>query len=120
MELHKRMKDLAGLTFGSLTAIRPIGLSKQGTVIWEFQCVCGELIEKIGNNIVSLAKQQINPKVPSCGCIKVAVNTALNTTHGFSKHPLLYTWQSMKQRCYNPKHPEYPRYGAKGVTVCDS
>ena len=28
-------------------------------------------------------------------------------------------WQTMKQRCYNPNHPEYSRYGAKGVTVCD-
>jgi hypothetical protein len=25
----------------------------------------------------------------------------------------------MKQRCYNPNNRDYPRYGAKGVTVCD-
>ena len=34
MELSKRMKDLTGQTFGSLTAIRPLRLSEHGTVIW--------------------------------------------------------------------------------------
>jgi len=25
----------------------------------------------------------------------------------------------MKQRCYNPKHPNYVRYGAKGIKLCN-
>jgi len=28
-------------------------------------------------------------------------------------------WLAMKQRCRNPNHPEYPRYGGRGITVCD-
>lgn len=28
------------------------------------------------------------------------------------------TWQNMKQRCLNPRHPKYPRYGGRGVTIC--
>jgi hypothetical protein len=28
-------------------------------------------------------------------------------------------WKNMKSRCYNNKHPDYARYGAKGITVCD-
>lgn len=28
-------------------------------------------------------------------------------------------WEHMKQRCLNPNDRDYPRYGAKGVTVCD-
>jgi hypothetical protein len=28
-------------------------------------------------------------------------------------------WVNMKQRCYNPNHPEYVRYGARGISVCD-
>ncbi len=28
-------------------------------------------------------------------------------------------WDSMKQRCYNPKSNSYKWYGAKGVYVCD-
>lgn len=25
----------------------------------------------------------------------------------------------MKQRCFNPNHPSYPRYGGRGITVCE-
>lgn len=119
MQLIKRMKDISGLTFGSLTAIKPVRLTPQGTVLWEFKCACGKLTEWIGNNVVSLAKKANNPAVPSCGCVKNARNIELQTKHGYSKHPLHTAWQSMKQRCYNQNHPEYPSYGAKGVLVCD-
>lgn len=114
------MKDLSGQTFGSLTAIKPVGLSKQGTVIWEFVCTCGKHTEWVGNNVVCLAKTALNPAVPSCGCIRDQRASETNTTHGYGKHPLQSTWQAMKQRCYNPKHPLYANYGAKGITVCSS
>ncbi len=29
------------------------------------------------------------------------------------------TWRSMKARCLNPKAPDYPRYGGRGVKVCE-
>jgi hypothetical protein len=29
------------------------------------------------------------------------------------------SWNAMHQRCYNPKHPSYIYYGAKGITVCE-
>ena len=41
-----------------------------------------------------------------------------NTKHGLESHELYGRWQSMKQRCYNPKNKDYAKYGAKGVTVC--
>jgi hypothetical protein len=33
-------------------------------------------------------------------------------------HPVYKCWQNMKQRCSNPKIPEYHRYGGRGVLVC--
>ena len=51
----------------------------------------------------------------SCGC--------LTETHGFTKHPLYQLWASMVQRCHNPNHASYHRYGGRvvpgPVTVCD-
>jgi len=36
------------------------------------------------------------------------------------KFPKIYiTWAMMKQRCYNPNHEGYKRYGEKGITVCE-
>lgn len=35
------------------------------------------------------------------------------------KYPSEYrTWNSMKQRCYNPKTPGYHLYGERGIKVC--
>lgn len=32
---------------------------------------------------------------------------------------LYKTWDNMKQRCYNPHHSSYARYGGRGITVCN-
>lgn len=34
-------------------------------------------------------------------------------------HPLYDTWAEMKQRCLISSKENYPRYGGRGVTVCD-
>jgi len=42
-----------------------------------------------------------------------------NTITRFQEHhPLYATWQSMKQRCYNPNHKAYHRYGGRDIEVC--
>ena len=33
--------------------------------------------------------------------------------------PTFNSWRSMIQRCYNPNHVSYGRYGGKGISVCD-
>ena len=40
-------------------------------------------------------------------------------THGMSKSAIYSIWDSMIQRCYNPKRRDFKSYGAKGITVCD-
>jgi len=43
----------------------------------------------------------------------------------FTNKPELYssrfyrTWSNMKTRCYNKNVLEYPRYGGRGIVVCD-
>lgn len=47
----------------------------------------------------------------------------LNLTHGAttraSPTPEYHTWSSMRSRCLNPRHPGYPDYGGRGITVCE-
>jgi hypothetical protein len=38
---------------------------------------------------------------------------------GRSSHPLYHVWAQMKDRCNNPKHDEWHRYGGRGIKVCD-
>lgn len=39
--------------------------------------------------------------------------------HAPCSHPLYAVWQTMKQRCSNPKSRGYKWYGAKGIKVCE-
>lgn len=45
--------------------------------------------------------------------------TPANKTHGCSKTKIYRVFMAMHARCKNPNHISYPRYGAKGVTVCE-
>jgi len=37
--------------------------------------------------------------------------------HGLCYHKLYTVWCNVKQRCYNPNHPQYKDYGGRGIRV---
>lgn len=39
--------------------------------------------------------------------------------HGWSGTPTYTTWNSMLSRCRDSRNASYPRYGARGIKVCD-
>lgn len=43
----------------------------------------------------------------------------MNRTHGKAKTSIYVLWQAIKQRCYNPKNTAFPRYGGRGIYVCE-
>ena len=49
----------------------------------------------------------------SCGCV------IPNFKHGGWKNASYNTWRAMMRRCYKTQDKDYPRYGGKGVAVCD-
>ena len=42
-----------------------------------------------------------------------------NYKHGFADTRPYRIWTLMKDRCSNPKHPYYYRYGGRGIKVCN-
>lgn len=46
------------------------------------------------------------------------LNSKTSTLYPNKNHDLLKTWWNIKQRCYNKNHPQYPRYGKLGITLC--
>lgn len=43
----------------------------------------------------------------------------MTTKHGMYGTPIYEIWHGMKARTTNPKMRDYPRYGGRGITVCD-
>lgn len=41
-----------------------------------------------------------------------------HTKHGGRYTRLYSIWKNMRRRCDLPTHPDYPRYGGRGITVC--
>lgn len=40
-------------------------------------------------------------------------------SHGRSYSPEFKIWAAMKSRCANPRNRKYPRYGGRGIRVCE-
>lgn len=107
-------KDLTGIRFGRLIAIRRVG-TLRGCALWECICDCGR-----HTAVPSASLRSGNTK--SCGCIHsemVAERNRQNAKHGHEGERLYAIWHSMKQRCYDPNRKDYPNYGGRGIVVCD-
>ena len=106
------MKDMTGQRFGRLTVIRRAGLSQHREATWFCLCDCGN--ERIISGS-SLRKGFSR----SCGCLRDEIVSFTQATHRQTKTRLYNVWTHMIQRCYNPNHTAFHRYGGRGITVCD-
>ncbi len=102
--------DLLGQKFGMLTVVA-LGGHKRRERAWRCRCDCGR-------ESVVVTGQLRNGGTKSCGCRKRAVLGESTTTHGGCKTRTYRIWAGMRQRCNNPKHHAYYRYGGRGIKVC--
>lgn len=49
----------------------------------------------------------------------LAARNHRNADHGMSNTPTFRTWCQMRWRCSVATHPDYQRYGARGISVCE-
>ena len=68
-------------------------------------------------DIIEMALIDYFPNLTNC--FKKGV-TLSSYKHGKIESRAYSSWQNMKQRCSNKKHPDYKRYGGRGITFCPS
>lgn len=78
---------------------------KQRIGVVDLICICGK---------VSYARPSGLDSGSYKGCISCA-----NKKHGKTNSKEYRIWNTMIQRCTNPKATSYDNYGARGVNVCD-
>lgn len=109
--------EMIGRRFGKLTVVSRCGSEKGNGLsrkLWDCVCDCGK--HKIVNT-----RSLTNGHTQSCGCLaketkrKPKIKTATRKEHIRLRH----VWKGIKQRCYNPNHPEYKNYGGRGIKMCD-
>ncbi len=77
-----------------------------------FLCECGKLFT------ARLAHVE-QDKIKSCGCYNDRIRRERSRTHTLTGHPILKSWEGMRQRCSNKNNAKYHRYGGRGINVCD-
>lgn len=108
--------DLTGQKYGRLTVLDrgPDRVRKSGRKIVQWNCICD-----CGNKIVVSASDLRSGHTQSCGCYMIDRIKEANTRHGKTDSRLYNVWASMRERCYCPTLPTYPRYGGRGIKMCD-
>ena len=61
----------------------------------------------------------MNGETISCGCYHSEHNHEYGFKHGMSNTRIYTIWSGMIQRCCNPNAKNYPRYGGRGITICE-
>lgn len=113
MEARKvRTRDLTGHVFGRWTVLGLASDDVSGRVIWLCLCECGKKRAVLANSL----RRGLSI---SCGCFHREITATINAKHQLYKSPEYRSWQCMIARCTNPKRPEYPSYGGRGIQVCN-
>lgn len=104
--------ERTGLRYGRLIARADVGRSKNGDVLWECECDCG--------NIVTVSSSNLGTgNTLSCGCLQQERLKASTTKHGKTRTHVYVVWMNMRRRCSDPKSKSYLNYGARGIKVCE-
>ena len=92
---------MVGSNIAMLTVIKIDGINVY------CKCKCGQFVK--------INKHQFQTHhFGSCGCVPTK-----SMKHGFSQTKIYQVWQQMNYRCDTPSDHNYPKYGAKGIKVCD-
>ena len=112
--MGRKLIDLTGEKFGRLTVIERV--ENIGSVtMYKCKCECGKVINVRQGNLKKGQK--------SCGCysrelFKSEQWSKINSSHGYCKHELYQTWNSMIRRCNDVNNSDYKNYGGRGIKVC--
>ena len=94
-----------GHKYGRLTVIK--NLHPEDKVV----CLCD-----CGNIKTARADNVFYGRTKSCGCL---FNEGNNKKHGDRGTRLYTIWKGIRERCNTPSCISYPRYGGRGIKVCD-
>lgn len=108
--------EAVGQRFGRLlvTSIDPTPARKGGA---RMVCLCDCGAVKVA--ALDDLRRTRSGNTRSCGCLAREATAARMRTHGMTRTREFKSWESMLQRCRNPKATSFEHYGGRGITVCE-
>jgi hypothetical protein len=110
-------KNITGVVFGRLTAIKSVGFDKYKKTLWLCKCECG-------NDKTSPIGSLMSGNTKSCGCGKHIgfsrmVEERKKNAFGIYHTRARSSWHHMIRRCENPADKHFKDYGGRGISVCE-
>ena len=102
--MRGKVIDMTGQRFGKLVVLGLAGMSRHRVATWNVRCDCGKEREVPGTSLRS-------GNTTTCGCSR--------WRHGMRRSRLYGVWRAMIERCTKPKNKSFPRYGGRGIGVCE-
>lgn len=99
---------LNGLIVGQWTVIGLSTVTRFGKRHWVVECACGSLSRAAEDDLL----QEKTTRCRDCRQARLRVENPTKTDKVY------HVWCSMKRRCHNPNNKDYPRWGGRGIKVC--
>lgn len=101
-----------GQRFGCLTIIGAAGVDDRGRSHWIVRCACGN--ERVRRS------DALNRSGARCSHqLRSAEVKRPRERSAEARTPEYGVWCGMRNRCRNPKNKDFPRYGGRGIKVCE-
>ena len=111
---ERSLKDITNKRIGKLIVLGRTPHVPDHRFSWICLCDCGKMV------LYTTAELR---RCRSCGCSHEESRqkrfSEYRAVHGNPKDRLYHVWTGMRNRCQNPKNPEYQNYGGRGITVCE-
>ena len=98
--------DMMGKQIGPLIVIKRAENARNGSARWLCRCTCG-----CGNEVI-VRGDYLRREHSDDGY------GIMSRAHGMSRTRLYRIWYGMKCRCKDPAHPDYDKYGRRGIKMC--
>jgi len=103
-----KFENLAGQRFGKLLIIERVEDGKRYTTRWSCVCDCGNIHISGANHLKSGDIYQCK----ECGIKQKSI-------HGMCGNRIYNIYCGMTDRCYHKNSKDFPRYGGRGINICD-
>ena len=107
--------DRRGQRFGRLVVIDDaepfVAASGRVAMAWMCQCDCGSVFKLRSGSLTS-------GNTRSCGCLRKELVGTWSRTHGMRWTAEYRIWLGIRNRCNNPRCPNFADYGGRGIKIC--
>lgn len=110
--MNTQKTDLTGKRYGRWTVLEQAAPGTGYTTRWLCECDCGT-VKTVDGQLLRTGKSR------SCGCLRDERLIQMPNSRMSKEERLRTVYLSIRSACENPQDPKYPKFGGRGISVCE-